>query len=72
MIIYDLKNCSTTKFPFSKVSHDNAKLICEAMGGFLAEVPFGPRLNYWIVGKLLEKNDKFNEGGLLFELYVGY
>merc|ERR1711976_191975 len=46
---------------YEKVSHDNAKLICEAMGGFLAEVPFGPRLNYWIVGKLLEKNDKFNE-----------
>merc|ERR1711973_362602 len=39
-----------------KVTHDVAKLICEGMGGFMAEIPYGPHLNYWIVGKLLEKN----------------
>merc|ERR1711922_128661 len=38
-----------------QMSHDNAKLICEARGGFLAEVPFGPLLNTWITDKLLEK-----------------
>jgi len=38
-----------------QMSHDNAKLICEARGGFLAEVPFGPLLNTWITDKLLEE-----------------
>merc|ERR1712110_236288 len=37
-----------------KVSFHIAELLCEAMGGFVAEVPYGPSLNHWIVDKLLE------------------
>jgi len=43
---------------YEKVSHGNAELICNAMGAFLAEVPYGPHLNYWIVNKLIEKSRK--------------
>ena len=28
----------------------------------MAEVPFGPHLNYWIVGKLLERNKMIEPG----------
>ena len=28
------------------------------MGGFMAEVPYGPHLNNWIVNKLLDKYEK--------------
>merc|ERR1711962_1422193 len=58
---------------YEKVTHDSAKLICESMGGFMAEVPYGPHLNNWLVNKLIEKNTKNNnmpdlrstgEGGL--------
>jgi len=38
-----------------QVSHDNAKLLCEARGGFLAEVNYGPVINDWITDKLREK-----------------
>ncbi|XP_023331642.1 perlucin-like protein [Eurytemora carolleeae] len=41
-----------------QVTHDSAKLLCNAMGGFMAEVPYGPHLNNWIVNKLLEKYEK--------------
>nr|ALS04672.1 perlucin 5-like protein [Pseudodiaptomus poplesia] len=41
----------------------NAKLLCEIHGAFLAEVPYGPHLNSWIVGKLLEKTTKWGEKG---------
>merc|ERR1712107_509062 len=34
---------------YERVSHDSAKAICNQLGGFLAEVPYGPHLNYWIV-----------------------
>merc|ERR1712203_597783 len=37
-----------------KVSYPIAKLVCEGLGGFMAEVPWGPNLNHWIVDKLLE------------------
>ena len=40
------------------MTHDSAKLLCNAMGGFMAEVPYGPHLNNWIVNKLLEKYEK--------------
>merc|ERR1719508_645688 len=32
-----------------------ANLACNAMGAYLAEVPYGPSLNHWIVDKLLAK-----------------
>merc|ERR1711970_1271539 len=38
-----------------KVTHDVAKLICEGMGGFMAEIPYGPHLNYWIVENFWRK-----------------
>merc|ERR1712212_294062 len=41
---------------YEKATHDSAKLICESMGGFMAEVPYGPHLNNWLVNKLIEKN----------------
>ena len=37
------------------MSHATAKLVCEALGGFLAEVPYGPQLNHWIVLQLLDR-----------------
>merc|ERR1719378_1912060 len=45
---------------YEKVSHDSAKLLCEGMGGFMAEVPWGPHLNNWLVNKLIEKSTKNN------------
>nr|AGN29615.1 perlucin 5-like protein [Acartia pacifica] len=48
---------------FEKVSHDTAKLLCNGMGAFLAEVPYGPHLNSWIVQKLLEKNNLLDAEG---------
>merc|ERR1739844_452711 len=38
-----------------KVTHDVAKLICEGMGGFMAEIPCGPHLNFWKRINLLQK-----------------
>merc|ERR1719204_2853172 len=57
---------------YEKVSHDTAKTLCAAMGGFMAEVPYGPHLNNWLVNKLIERSTKNNlptlkaagEGGL--------
>jgi len=49
---------------FEKVSHDNAKLICESLGAFMAEVPYGPHLNNWIVNKLIEKTRANEQSGL--------
>jgi len=46
---------------YEKVTHDSAKLICESMGGFMAEVPYGPHLNNWLVNKLIERNTKNND-----------
>merc|ERR1719385_483808 len=62
---------------YEKVSHDSAKLLCEGMGGFMAEVPWGPHLNNWLVNKLIEKSTKNNlpnlkaagEGGLGAPVY---
>jgi hypothetical protein len=36
------------------------------MGGFLAEVPWGPQLNYWIVLQLLDRAK--GEDNLLFRI----
>jgi len=53
---------------YEKVTHNTAKLLCQSMGGFLAEVPYGPHLNNWIVNQLLDRNTKYfnvdSENGL--------
>jgi len=49
---------------FEQVSHDNAKALCNSMGAFLAEVPYGPHLNSWINQKLLEKLELKSQGSL--------
>lgn len=50
-----------------KVSHDHAKILCEAHGGFLAEVPWGPQLNHWIVLQLLDRAKETGERRPHFE-----
>jgi len=46
-----------------QVSHSSASLLCEGMNGFLAEVPYGPNLNHWIVEKLLQKHNRLTSNG---------
>ena len=54
------------------MSHDNAKALCESMGAFMAEVPYGPHLNNWIVNKLIEKTRAIEEEDLDVSLPGNY
>lgn len=50
---------------YEKVTHDDARAICESHQGWLAEVEHGPRDNYWIVSVLVaihEAGNKDNGG----------